>query len=600
MRSRYIILATCCLSLFLVTMDLTIVNVALPAIRRDLHASVAGLAWSVDGYTVVVASFLMLSGSLADRFGRRRTFQLGLAVFSLGSLLCSLAPTSDALVGFRMVQALGGSMLNPVAMAILVSAFPAPRERAQALGIWGAVFGVSMAIGPVLGGFLVDAIGWRSIFWVNVPVGALALALTARFVPESRARLPRRFDLVAQALIVVGLLSLTSAVIDGRRAGWSSWTIAAGFGVALASLAALVAWESRRAEPLLDLRLFRSLSFASATALAVLSFAAFSGFLFLNSLYLQEARGLQASSAGLVTLPIALALVVCSPLSGRLVSAGHARLAIVVAGMAIASGALLLTRLANDTPLPVLVSAYAAFGVGLGHIGAPVNTTAVAGMPRIAGRLAAAVASTSRQVGASLGVALAGSLAGGGIEAGHRADLAEATHTVFWVIAAYGVAIVALGSSRPEPGRARARPRRRAARGAGRRLGVTSRNGWLERRITRGRYASDFPGATGPSLRIGHGLGHRLHREAPRGRDRLVPPEGRLHDPAGIESGDLCTVEPVDPAALQAGDIVLCKVRGAEYLHLVKAVQGGRLPDEEQPRAHQRLGGRGRNAPGGW
>src|SRR5271168_5118927 len=169
-RRRLAILATCCMSLFLVTMDVTIVNVALPSIRADLHASVAGLQWSIDGYTVVVASLLLLSGSMADRHGRRRTFQIGLAVFSLGSLLCSLAPTTGALVGFRMLQAVGGSMLNPVAMSIIVNTFTDPRERARAIGVWGAVVGVSMAAGPVIGGVLVDHIGWRSIFWVNVPI----------------------------------------------------------------------------------------------------------------------------------------------------------------------------------------------------------------------------------------------------------------------------------------------------------------------------------------------------------------------------------------------------------------------------------------------
>ncbi|CAN5557226.1 MFS transporter [soil metagenome] len=444
-RRPLVVLAICCLSLFLVTMDLTIVNVALPSIRRELHASVAGLQWSVDGYTVVVASFLMLSGSVADRFGRRRMFQIGLAVFSAGSLLCSLAPTTNALVGFRMLQALGGSMLNPIAMSIIVTTFPAPQERARAIGVWGAIFGVSMAAGPLLGGLLVDSIGWRSIFWVNVPVGLLAIALTARFVPESSADRPRRFDLVAQALIIVGLLALTSAVIDGRRVGWSSWPIASGFAAALACAVALVFWESRRAEPLLDLRFFRSLPFTLATVLAMLSFAAFSSFLFLNALYLQEARGFRASAAGLMTLPIALGLLVCSPLSGRLVGAGYVRLTIVVAGAAISCGALMLPRLANDTPLPVLLVAYGLVGVGLGSIGAPVNTTAISGMPRSQAGLAAAVASTSRQVGASFGVALAGSLAGGGIESAHRAHLAASTHPVFWLIAAIGVAIMALG-----------------------------------------------------------------------------------------------------------------------------------------------------------
>jgi EmrB/QacA subfamily drug resistance transporter len=444
-RRRLVILATCCLSLFLVTMDVTIVNVALPAIRRDLHASVAGLQWSIDGYTVVVACFLLLSGSMADRFGRRKTFQVGLAVFSVGSLLCSLAPTTGALVGFRMVQAVGGSMLNPVAMSIIVNTFTDIKERARAIGVWGAVFGLSMAAGPLLGGALVESVGWRSIFWVNVPIAGLALALTARFVPESRADRPRRFDLVAQALVIVGLFALTSAVINGRRDGWSSGPIAAGFVTAIACVVGLIAWESRRTEPLLDLRFFRSMPFSAATLLAVLAFAAFSGFLFLNSLYLQEARGLRASTAGFMTLPIALALVVCSPLSGRLVGAGRARLAIVIAGAAMTTGALMLTGLTKDTSLWILGTAYAVFGVGLGSINAPITNSAVSGMPRSQAGIASAVASTSRQVGASLGIALAGSLAGGGIDAAHRTDFAESTHRVFWVIAAYGVAIVALG-----------------------------------------------------------------------------------------------------------------------------------------------------------
>jgi EmrB/QacA subfamily drug resistance transporter len=444
-RRRLVILATCCLSLFLVTMDVTIVNVALPSIRSDLHASVAGLQWSIDGYTVVVASFLLLSGSTADRFGRRRTFQVGLTIFSLGSLLCSLASTTSALVGFRMLQALGGSMLNPVAMSIIANTFTDEKERARAIGIWGAVFGVSMAVGPLLGGTLIETIGWRSIFWVNVPFGVLALALTARFVPESRADKPRRFDLVAQALVILALVALTSTVIDGRHAGWSSARVAGGFLVAFASVAGLIAWESRRREPLLDLRFFRSLPFSAATIVAVLAFAAFSGFLFLNSLYLQEARGLRAASAGLMTMPIALALVVCSPISGRLVGSGRAWVALVVAGAAIATGALLLTGISKETPLAQLALAYAVFGVGMGSVNTPITNTAVSGMPRAQAGLAAAIASTSRQVGASLGVALAGSLAGGGIELAHRADFAEATHGVFWLVAAFGVAIVALG-----------------------------------------------------------------------------------------------------------------------------------------------------------
>jgi EmrB/QacA subfamily drug resistance transporter len=444
-RRQLVILATCCLSLALVTMDVTIVNVALPAIRSDLHASIAGLQWSIDGYTVVVASFLLLAGSLADRFGRRRIFQIGLCVFSLGSLLCSLAPSIPALVVFRMVQAIGGSMLNPVAMSIIVNTFLDPRDRARAIGIWGAVFGLSMAAGPMIGGVLVETIGWRSIFWVNVPLGIAAVVLAARVIPESRADRPRRFDPVAQGFVIVALLALTAAVIDGRRIGWTSWPIAAGFATALACTAGLAAWESRRRDPMLDLRFFRSLPFAGATLVAVVAFAAFSAFLFLNSLYLQDSRGMRASTAGLATLPIALALMVCSPLSGRLVGAGRARLALVVSGAAIATGALLLTQLAAGTSLVYLVVAYGIFGIGLGSVNAPITNTAVSGMPRSQAALASAIASTSRQVGASLGVALAGSLANAGIESAHRPELASATHLVFWVIAGLGAAIVALG-----------------------------------------------------------------------------------------------------------------------------------------------------------
>src|SRR4051812_8992519 len=169
-RARLVILVTCCLALVLTAMDATIVNIALPAIRSDLHASVAELQWSIDAYTIIVASFLLLAGSVADRFGRRKTFQIGLVVFSVGSLLCSVAPSARLLVAARALQAVGGAMLNPVAMSIIVNTFIDPKERARAVGIWGAAFGVAMAAGPLLGGVLVESVGWRSIFWVNIPI----------------------------------------------------------------------------------------------------------------------------------------------------------------------------------------------------------------------------------------------------------------------------------------------------------------------------------------------------------------------------------------------------------------------------------------------
>src|SRR3954453_19261054 len=214
-RRRMLILGICCLSLLIVGMDVTIVNVALNSIRDDLHASLTDLQWTIDAYTVVLASLLMLSGSTADRLGRRRVFQVGLTLFTVGSLLCSIAPSLGWLVAFRAVQAIGGSMLNPVAMSIITNTFTEPRERARAIGVWGGVVGISLALGPVLGGALVASLGWRSIFWINIPVGVAAVVLTAVFVPESRAARARRVDPVGQLLVLLVLATLTYAIIEG-------------------------------------------------------------------------------------------------------------------------------------------------------------------------------------------------------------------------------------------------------------------------------------------------------------------------------------------------------------------------------------------------
>jgi EmrB/QacA subfamily drug resistance transporter len=282
-----LVLGICCLSLFIVGLDATIVNLALPAIRSDLNADVSKLQWTIDAYTLVLASLLMVSGSTADRVGRRRTFQLGLVLFGVGSLLCGFATSADMLIAFRMLQAVGGSMLNPVAMSIITNTFTDPRERAQAIGVWGGVVGLSMSVGPVVGGALVDSAGWQYIFWINVPVALAALVLTALFVPESRAAVPRRIDPVGQVLVVLLLGGLTYGIIEGQRAGWGSPLIIGCFVLTVVALIGLVLYERRREEPLLEPRFFRSAPFSGATLIAVAGFAALSGFLFLNSLYLQ-------------------------------------------------------------------------------------------------------------------------------------------------------------------------------------------------------------------------------------------------------------------------------------------------------------------------
>jgi EmrB/QacA subfamily drug resistance transporter len=257
-RRRLLVLLICSSSLFLTYLDSTILNVALPTLQKDLHASIAGLQWVSDAYLLVVASLLMLTGSTADRLGRKRLFLIGLAGFSLGSLLCSLAPNTGSLVALRMLQGVGGSMLTPVSLSIVRNTFHDPKERAQALGIWSGIFGVAAACGPVVGGLLVSSVGWRSIFWVNVPIGTAMIAATLRYVPESRAPRPRRVDVPGQLLMIVFLGSLTYAVIQGPVSGWTAAPILALFAVAAASLAAFVAVERRRPEPLLELRFFRS------------------------------------------------------------------------------------------------------------------------------------------------------------------------------------------------------------------------------------------------------------------------------------------------------------------------------------------------------
>src|SRR6201986_603407 len=219
------------MSLFIVGLDSTIVNVALPSIGRELHASVSGLQWTIDAYALVLTSLLMFSGWTWARIGRRKTFQAGLAVFTVGSLLCSLAPGLGWLIAFRMIQAVGGSMLNPVAMSIIANTFTDPAERARAIGVWGGVFGLSVALGPVVGGALVDSIGWRGIFLVNIPVGIGAIVLTALFVPDPQYSVLRRPDPVGQVLVIVFLGSLTYGIIEGPGAGWASAKILFFFGL---------------------------------------------------------------------------------------------------------------------------------------------------------------------------------------------------------------------------------------------------------------------------------------------------------------------------------------------------------------------------------
>ncbi|MET4046659.1 MFS transporter [Rhodococcus sp. 1163] len=443
-QRRYLVLGICCLSLFLVSIDNTIVNVALPSIRAELNSSVSGLQWIIDAYTLVLASLLMLGGSTADRFGRKKIFMIGTGSFILGSLLCSVAPSLGWLVAFRMVQAVGGSMMNPVAMSIITNTFDNPKERAGAIGIWGGVVGVSMAAGPLLGGVLVTSAGWQSIFWVNVPIGLLALALTWKYIPESKALHARRFDPAGQILMIALLAGLVFTIIEGSALGWTSPLILATGAVTLASLVGLILTESRRTEPLIELSFFRSVPFSGATIIAVCSFASLGGFLFLNTLYLQDVRGYSPLHAGLYTLPMALMTLVFAPISGRITGSRGPRISLVVAGVGFIVSATMLTRLTADTSFGWLAVSYIIFGIGFGVVNAPITNTAVSGMPRSQAGVASAIASTSRQVGQSLGVAVVGSIVTAGLVGSFEDGFIDAARPAWTVMLCAGVLVLIL------------------------------------------------------------------------------------------------------------------------------------------------------------
>ncbi|MET7759846.1 MFS transporter [Streptomyces sp. NPDC005389] len=434
-RRRWTVLAVCALSMFLVGLDTTIVNVGLPAIGEGLGIGTRGLAWVVDAYTVVLAALLITSGAMADRFGRRRVFRIGLVVFGAASLVCAVAPSLGVLIAARAVQGVGASMLSPVALAIVVSTMPDPRERARAIGIWASVFGLSMAVGPVTGGALVAALGWRSVFWINAPVVVAALVLVAVFVPESHGQRTRRLDLPGQVLLVLALGASVWVLIEGPRIGWSSPVAAAGYALIAVTTAAFVRVETRRSEPLMDLGLFRRPAFTTAVLGAIAVFIALSTALLLNTLYLQHARGWTPFAAGLAALPMALGATLCAPWAGSLVGRLGPRRPLLLAGAFTAAGGLCLADLGQHTDIRFLLTAQLLLGIGFGFANAPLTNAAISGLPASRTGVAGALTSTARQVGSAVGVAVAGALVAGAEPDG----LARAARPGWLLVAACGL-----------------------------------------------------------------------------------------------------------------------------------------------------------------
>ncbi|WP_051756098.1 MFS transporter [Nocardia sp. NRRL WC-3656] len=439
---RPVVLWICCMSMLLVGADATAVNVALPAIGREFGIEPTGLAWVIDAYTLILATFMMAAASVSDRVGRKRTFRIGIVVFTIASALCAFAPGRGWLVTFRAFQAVGATMLNPIALAILVSTFPDRADRARAVGVWSGANGLSLALGPVIGGALAGStFGWRWIFLINLPVGAAMYIATKYFIQESKAATPRAVDLIGQALLASMLATMTFGILEGRELGWASPAIVGTLATALAALAGLLIYEPRRAEPLIELRLFRSPPFAGANLIAVAAFASMGSFLFLNSIYLEQIRGYRPLHAGLLTLPLAAAAFVVGPVNGRILARLGPRPSLLAGGSALTAGALMLTFDSTNPSTPQLLAAYVALGTGIAAVSAPITHIAAAGLPAGQAGVVGGIAGVTRQFGQTVGVAVAATiLTGTGGETGSRND---AVHRGWYLNVVYGALVLA-------------------------------------------------------------------------------------------------------------------------------------------------------------
>jgi len=392
--SQVITLLVTCLGLFMVFLDGSIVNVALPTIQADLHANLSDLQWVVDAYALPFAALMLTAGTLGDRFGRKRLFLFGLVLFVLGSLLCGVAPTLGWLLFGRVVQGTGAAALSPGSLSVLVAAFPEPRQRAQAIGL--------------VGGLLIQIASWPAIFFVNLPIGVVALALGWPLLAESRNPNAQRIDLPGQVLVIGALVCLIMGLIEGSSQGWTSPLILGLFIGAAVLLAAFLLVEARVREPMLPLRLFRSRVFSVANVAAILVGFAFLGTVFFITQFLQSVQGYTPLEAGLRTLPTTMGIFLIAPLAGMLTARLGPRLPIVLGGLLAASALFLLLRLAPDSNYATLWWNFGMLGIGFGLMLSPLTAAVLSATPPQLAGLGSSVINTSRQVGFSLGIAVLG------------------------------------------------------------------------------------------------------------------------------------------------------------------------------------------------
>ena len=409
-RSQVMTLVVACFALFMAMLDNTVVNVALSTIQTDLKVGISGLQWVVSGYTLAFASLMLSGGTVADLWGRKRTFQVGLALFTAASLACALAPGAAWLVAGRIAQGVGAALLQPASLAVLTAAFPGPAERARAIGIWAGVSGLALGMGPVVGGALVEHVSWQSVFLVNVPIGLLGLVLAHRHVTESYHRDGRTVDLRGQLLAVGTVSSLTYALIEANDRGWTSTFILSLFAVAAAAGWLFVRAERRAASPMLDLRYFRSAAFTGANVVGfAVGLGMFAVFFFL-SINLQQTYGYSAFEAGLRILPVTAAIILAAPLAGWLAAAWGPKVPLVI-GLGLAGVAqLLLLTLDVDSAYSSYVWILPLSGLGVGLTMTPMTAAVMDAVPQERAGMASATTSTAREVGGNFGIAFIGAL----------------------------------------------------------------------------------------------------------------------------------------------------------------------------------------------
>jgi EmrB/QacA subfamily drug resistance transporter len=410
-KRKWWILAAMVFGLLMPMLDNLVVNVALPTIQRELGAGVSGLAWIIDAYTLTFASFMMTGGALGDLYGRKRFFMGGLVVFTVGSLLCGLSTSTGQLVAFRATQGLGAALLLPGSLSIITATFHG-RERGAAIGIWAAFSGLAIALGPIVGGYLVEHVSWESIFFVNLPVGIVGLIMTAVVVPESRdTTRSRRIDPPGLFTGTAGIFFLVYALIEGNAKGWTDGLILGSFALSAALLAAFFRIETRRPSPMLPLSFFRNRTFSASNVVAASVFFALFGVTFFLTLYLQNVKGYSPVAAGLRLFPFTLMILIVAPLSGKLSDRHGSRWLMAGGTLVAAIGMALLLRTEVDSSyVTVILPAFFLLGGGLAATMAPMTSAVMGSVETRHAGVASAVTNTSRELGGVFGIALLGAI----------------------------------------------------------------------------------------------------------------------------------------------------------------------------------------------